>query len=54
MKNRIKLDMEAYETQKKPGRPTRTELIECDKIAKLYAPAEELHVKIGGGTYDRP
>ena len=54
MKNRIKLDMEAYETQKNPGRPTRTALIERDKIAKLYALVEELHVKIGGGTYDRP
>lgn len=54
MKNRIKLDMEAYETQKKLGRPTRTALIERDKIAKLYALAEELHVKIGGDTNDRP
>lgn len=54
MKNRIKLDMEAYETQKNPGRPTRTELIERDKIAKLIAHAEQLHIKIGGDTHDRP
>jgi hypothetical protein len=54
MKNRIKLDMEAYETQKKPGRSSQSTLTERDKIAKLYALAEKLHVKIGGGTYDRP
>ena len=54
MKNRIKLDMESFETQKKPGRPTRTALIERDKIARLYALAEKLHVKIGGDTHDRP
>jgi hypothetical protein len=54
MKNRIKLDMEAFETQKKPGRPTYTSIAERDKIAKLYALAEKLHVKIGGDTHDRP
>lgn len=54
MRNRIKLDMEAYETQKKPGRPSQSTLAERDKIAKLIAHAEKLHVKIGGGIYDRP
>lgn len=53
MKNRIKLDMNEYE-EKRPERPVRSSISEQEKIAKLYALAEELHVKIGGGTYDRP
>ena len=54
MKNRIKLDMEAYEIQKKPGRLSESTLTERDKIAKLYALAEKLHVKIGGDADGRP
>lgn len=53
MKNRIKLDMAQYE-QKKPGRPIYTSIAERDKIAKLYALAEKLHVKIGGDADGRP
>lgn len=54
MKNRIKLDMESYETKKKPGRPIYTSIAEQEKIAKLYALAEKLHVKIGGDADGRP
>ena len=50
-KETIKLDMETYELPKKPGRPSSAALSQQEKIAKLYALAEKLHVKIGG-THD--
>ena len=50
-KDTIKLDMEAYIPPKKPGRPTTTDISHKDKVARLYALAEKLHVKIGG-THD--
>lgn len=54
MKNRIKLDMETYELPKRQSRPTIADISQKDKIAKLYALAKKLHVKIGGDTHDRP
>lgn len=45
-KETIKLDMEDYETPKAPGRPSSSCLIQQEKIARLYALADKLHVKI--------
>jgi hypothetical protein len=52
MKNRIKLDMNEYE-EKRPERPVRSSISEQEKIAKLYALAKKLHVKIGGDADGR-
>lgn len=50
-KDTIKLDMEEYNTPKKPSKLTTTDISHKDKVARLYALAEKLHVKIGG-THD--
>ena len=47
-KDTIKLDMEAFNCPKKQSRPTTTDISHRDKVARLYALAEKLHVKIGG------
>ena len=48
-KDTIKLNMDEYDLPpKKPGRPSVADITQKDKIAKLYALAEKLHVKIGG------
>ena len=48
-KDTIKLDMDSFNLPpKKPGRPSVADITQKDKIAKLYALAEKLHVKIGG------
>ena len=52
-KETIKLDMETYERPKKQGRPTIADISQRDKIARLYALAEKLHVKIGGAVDGR-
>lgn len=51
-KDTIKLNMEAYGLPQKPGRPSKITVEQMDKIAKLYALAEKLHVKIGGDDND--
>ena len=50
-KESIKLDMETFNTPKKPIKITTTDISHKDKVARLYALAEKLHVKIGG-THD--
>lgn len=48
-KDSIKLDMDEFNLPpKKPSRPTVADVSQKDKIARLYALAEKLHVKIGG------
>lgn len=53
-KDTIKLNMDEFNLPAekpmpcKPGRPSVADIIQKDKIAKLYALAEKLHVKIGG------
>lgn len=44
-KNNIKLNMTDYKIRKQCG---RSGLSEKDKIARIYALAHELHIKIGG------
>ena len=52
-KETIKLNMETYELPKKQGRPIIADISQRDKIARLYALAEKLHVKIGGAVDGR-
>lgn len=52
-KETIRLNMETYELPKKQSRPTIADISQRDKIARLYALAEKLHVKIGGTINDR-
>jgi len=52
-KETIKLDMETYELPKRQSKPTIADISQRDKIARLYALAEKLHVKIGGAVDGR-
>lgn len=55
-KETIKLDMDAYDIPKawsKSLRSVSEQKEQADKIARLYALAEKLHVKIGGAIDGR-
>ena len=52
-KDTIKLNMEAYGLPQNRADHQKVTVEQMDKIAKLYALAEKLHVKIGGPDYDR-